>query len=114
MKVTSLIFALMLSACGTPGQVVIGTPTIVAAEKSLTLAHLAYQGVGETLRTSADTGLIRGAAALTAKCWYDKAGDALNTADAADRAANAGNVLAAITAAQDAIVQARAPTAACQ
>lgn len=112
-KFAAVGLALMLSACGTPGQVVIGTPTIVAAEKSLTLAHLAYDGVGASLKTAADSGVLKGPAAATAKCWYDRAGDALNTADAADKAANAGSILSAVTAAQDAIVQTRTPTATC-
>ena len=113
MKFVTLVFAAALASCGTPGQVV-GTPTIVAAEKSLTLAHLAYDGVGMSLKTAAETGVLKGANAATAKCWYDRAGDALNAADAADVALNASNIVAAITQAQDAIVQAKAPTAACQ
>lgn len=112
MKITTLILAAALTACTTPGQVV-GTNTLVAAEKSLTLAHLAYDGVGMSLKTAADTGVLRGSNAATAKCWFDRAGDALNAADAADVALNASNIVAAITQAQDAIVQAKAPTAAC-
>lgn len=113
MKIAALIFAASLAACSTPGQVV-GTDTLVAAEKSLTLAHLAYDGVGMSLKTAAESGVLRGSNAATARCWYDRAGDALNAADTADIALNASNIMAAISQAQTAIVQAKAPTAACQ
>lgn len=112
MKFAALFLTAALASCGTPGQVV-GTPTIVTAEKSLTLAHLAYDGVGMSLKSASDAGVLKGQAAATAKCWYDKAGDELAAADAADVALNAADIASAITKAQDAIVQAKAPTAAC-
>lgn len=113
MKFAAVFLAAALAACVTPSQIV-GTQTIVAAEKSLTLAHLAYDGVGQSLKAAADSGVLRGPAAATARCWFNRAGDALSAADAADRAANAPDILSAITAAEDAIVQAKTPTAACQ
>lgn len=87
--------------------------TIVVAEKSLTIAHLAYDGLGISLKAAAESGVLRGTNAATAKCWYDLAGDKLIAADAADKALNASGVMAAIGEAQNAIVQSKAPTAAC-
>jgi hypothetical protein len=84
-----------------------GNP-LADAEKSLTIAHLAYNGIGTALKSAADSGALRGANAATAKSWYDKAGDSLKAADAADVAANAPNINAAIAAATDAITQANA------
>lgn len=81
--------------------------TITQAEKSLTLAHLAYDGLGATLKAAATTGVLHGSAAANAKTYYDKAGDALLVADKADDAANASGVMAAISTANDAIVQAK-------
>lgn len=116
MKTTFLILTFALASCGTPGQVVIGTPAIVVAEKTLTLAHKFYDSTGETLVTLAQTGVIKGAAAATARCWYARAGDALKAADAADVVINASvdEILADIGRMQDALVQAKAPTEACQ
>lgn len=114
MKTAFLILALSLASCGTPGQLVVGEQNIATAEKSLILAHLAYDGVGLTLKTSAETGVLRGSNAATARCWYNRAGDALLAADGADAALNAADIMSAISVAQSAIVQARTPTAACQ
>lgn len=111
-KPAFLILALGIASCGTTGTVV-SPATLVTAEKALTVAHLAYDGVGMSLKTASDTGVLKGTAAATAKCWYDKAGDELAAADAADIALNAADIASAITKAQDAIVQAKTPTAAC-
>lgn len=112
MKIIAFVLATALTACSTP--ILVGSDTLVSAEKSLTLAHLAYDGVGMSLKAAAETGVLRGSNAATAKCWYDRAGDALNAADAADVALNAADIVSAITKAQDAIVQAKMPTTACQ
>jgi len=79
--------------------------TTADAEKALTLAHLAYQGVGLSLQNAAESGALQGANAAKAKALYDKAGAALDAADAADAAANAPGMLAAIADANGAIAQ---------
>ena len=106
MKLASIIFALALSSCAGTGLQ--GTQTLVDAEKSLTIAHLAYNGIGAGLLTAANSGVLKGANAAQAKVYFDKAGDALKVADTADNAANASGILAAVQQAQDAIAQANA------
>ncbi len=108
MRIAALILAVALAACATPGQVVVGTPAIVVTEKALTLAHKFYDATGETLITLAQTGVIKGQAAATARCWYARAGNALDAADAADAVVNASvdEILADIVKMQDALVQA--------
>lgn len=75
----------------------------LTAEKSLTLAHLAYNEVGELLIDAAEHGYLHGDNARIAKNWYDRAGDALRVADAADKAANEPGIFAAVADATDAI-----------
>lgn len=102
----SIVFALSLASCVSTGN------PLSDAEKGLTIAHLAYNGIGTALKAAADSGALRGANAASAKVLYDKAGDALKVADAADVAANAQNVNAAVAAATLAIAQANAIIAA--
>lgn len=82
--------------------------TIADAEKGLTIANLAQQGLGYTLQDAAVSGILHGSAAAQAKGYYDKAGDFLLTAKAADEAANAQGVFAAVGSAEDFINQAKA------
>ena len=79
--------------------------TTADAEKALTLAHLAYQGIGIALRNAAASGALHGAAAAQAKALYDRAGAALDAADTADAAANAPGLLAALAQAQTLLAQ---------
>ena len=75
------------------------------AEKSLTVAHIAYDAIGRQILQATQAGLLRGSTAAQVKVVYDKAGDALNVADTADRAGNTTNLLAAIQDANSAIAQ---------
>jgi hypothetical protein len=109
--VLSLLVA-PLSACAPLGALLQGdslaqtAPEGTAdAEKALAIAHLAYQGIGITLKQAADSGALHGADAAAAKALYDKAGAALDTADAADAAANAPGILAAVADAETAIAR---------
>lgn len=77
------------------------------AEKALTIAHLAYNTLGTQLISAANTGLLKGQDAATAKTYYDKAGDALRVADAADKASNEVDLLTAINIANGAIADAQ-------
>ena len=89
------------------GSVVDSAPvTMVTAEKSLTIAHLALNGIGTTIIHATETGALMGANAATVKVWYDKADDALKVADKADDAANANGIMDAVRLAQDAIAAA--------
>ena len=81
------------------------TSTLADAEKDLTLAHLAYQGIGIALQNAAQSGALHGADAATAKTLYDQAGTALATADAADGLANAQGVADAVASANALIGQ---------
>ncbi|MBV8977074.1 MAG: hypothetical protein JO261_02510 [Alphaproteobacteria bacterium] len=102
--------ALALGGCSTVTSLFEGSsiaaaqPSQIAdAEKALSIAHLAYQAVGNTLANAAASGLLEGADAAKAQALYDKAGAALDAADKADDAANAPGVLAAVADAQTAI-----------
>lgn len=115
LAVPMLALSLALGGCDTIKAVVAGGSvagsapvTMLTAEKSLTIAHLAYNGIGTSLKNAADTGVLKGANAATAKVWYDKAGDALLVADKSDDAANANGIMAAVTLAEEAIGQASA------
>ena len=117
MKSTILTFfvILALSGCSTlsvltsSSSVASQHPGISAAtEKSLTLVNLALQGLGVTLKSAVQTGLLHGSAAATAQTYYDKADDALKVAHKADDAANEQGVISAISDAQDAIALADA------
>jgi len=79
--------------------------TVADAEKALTIAHLAYQAVGIALKDAAASGALHGVDAATAQALYDKVGAALDGADAADEAANAPGVLAAVADADTLIAQ---------
>ena len=81
------------------------TSTLADAEKDLTLAHLAYQGIGIALQNAAESGALHGADAASAKALYDQAGTALATADAADGLANAQGVADAVAGANALIGQ---------
>lgn len=80
----------------------------VKTEQALTIADLAYTGLGSQLIANTANGLLKGANAATAKAWYDKAGDALIVAHRADDAANDNGVLSAVSDASDAITKAKA------
>ncbi|MEI9932807.1 MAG: short-chain fatty acyl-CoA regulator family protein [Rhizomicrobium sp.] len=75
--------------------------TLTDAEKALTVAHLAYQGAGVALEQAAQSGALIGANAAAAEALYDKAGTALDAADAADETANAADILSAVTDARN-------------
>jgi hypothetical protein len=109
-----LMLGLSLSACDGALPLLNGqsvsqsAPKIsVEAERSLAVAHQAYNAVGKELISAANSGLLRGTAAAKAKVVYDKAGDALVLADAADRAANEANLLSALSQANSLIAQAK-------
>lgn len=106
-----------LSACGATSNIPIlngqsaaqTAPTISAdTEKGLTILHQTYNALGQGLITAAQSGYLHGANAHTARVYYDKAGLALDAADAADKAGNETNVLAAIADAKSSIVSAQA------
>lgn len=109
MKRVALAFALALTI-STPivvsGCQQFGTVTsqdMATAEKSLTVAHLAYNAIGKTILNLTQTGVLKGQTAAQVKVYYDKAGDALLAADQADKAANATSLNVAIANANDAI-----------
>lgn len=88
------------------GSVASTAPVATAdAEKALTLAHLAYQGIGDALIDATQTGALKGETAAQVQSLYDKAGAALDAADQMDTAANAPGVLAASAAVQATISQ---------
>jgi len=108
-------FAIALSGCSTLTAVLSGNSaassapqSIAQAEKGLTLAHLAYQGLGDGLKSAATSGLLKGQAAASAKLAYDAAGDALEVADSADAVANAQGINDAVAKAEMLINQANA------
>jgi hypothetical protein len=92
-----------LASCNTPSVADAAPVTVANAEKGLTIAHLAYNGLSATILTATQTGLLKGQNAATVKVYYDKARDALLAADAADKALNTQGIIAAVQAAQDAI-----------
>lgn len=102
-KALGLILFLTLTSC--TGNQLQGSTTLLDAEKALTVANYAYQGVGTTLKTLADTNVLRGQNAANAKIYYDKAGDALLAAKKADEAANAQGIFAQVQLATEAIAQ---------
>lgn len=110
MKPLSIVLMLALSSplasCNTPSISQAAPVTVANAEKGLTIAHLAYNGLSATILTATQTGLLKGQNAATVKAYYDKARDALAAADAADKALNTQGIIAAVLAAQDAIAQA--------
>ncbi len=86
----------------TGGSVVSAAPATVAdAEKGLTLAHLAYQGVSYGIQDAITTGYLHGTSAAQVKVWYDQAKVGLDAADAADAAANAQGVVDKVNAVND-------------
>lgn len=52
-------------------------------EKSLTVAHLAHKGLADELKYAADTGLLHGQNAVTARTYLDKSEVLLQQADSA-------------------------------
>lgn len=114
-RLIALAFYIALGGCGTVTTLMGGNsiassaPGVsIAAEKSLTIAHLAYNGIGGALVSAAQTGVLHGPNAADARVLYDKAGDALAVADKADAAANEQGVINAVSAATDAISAAQA------
>lgn len=108
-RLCALLAALSLGACAlVPGASATGgtaSSTLADAEKALTVAHLAYQGIGVSLKAAADSGVLHGADAATARQLYDRAGALLDAADQADALANAQGVLDAVTQASALIAQ---------
>jgi hypothetical protein len=110
--VAALTVSLALGGCSTIESLIGGgslgqsAPTVLAdAEKALTVAHLAYQGIGISLQQAAQSGALHGPNATTAQGLYDKIGGFLDTADAADAALNAQGVLDAVTQADALVTQ---------
>lgn len=108
----SIVVAAMMTlsaACASigGGSVAVTSPdTVATAEKSLIVAHLALNFIGDQLVVQARPGgLLSGQNARTAQCIYDKADDALKAADAADAALNASGIVAQVGAAQNAMAQ---------
>lgn len=97
-----------LSGCAGTSISQVAPKTVADAEKALTLAHLAYDGLGQALKAAATSGLLHGADAAKAKVLYDQAGDAIALADKADSVANAQGIYDAVTQANDLITQASA------
>lgn len=77
------------------------------AQKILIATHQAYNALGQLLIDNAHSGLIHGQTAANAKKLYDKAGDALLLADAAETSSNEANLFTAISDAKSLIAQAR-------
>ena len=99
----ALALAAPLGGCATleslfgGGSVAQGAPsTVSTAEKGLTVSHLAYQAVGISLQSAAQSGGLHGANAATAQSLFDKAGAAPDIADQADAAANAAGITDAV------------------
>lgn len=106
--------ALALGGCSTVQSLLRGDSiaqsapvAAVDAEKALAVAHLAYQAVGVSLEQAAESGALKGEDAKTAQALFDKAGAALDAANAADAALNAQGVIEAVTEAQAAIAELR-------
>lgn len=79
-------------------------PTVqLDAAKTLTILHLGYNAFGQQILTDTKSGLLHGQIAQEVKTYYDAAGSALDTADAANKAANAIDLSSAISSAEDAI-----------
>lgn len=96
-----------ITALATGNSVASTAPAVSSTvEKSLTIAHLAYNAVGQQLINNAKSGVLHGSAAATAKIAYDKAGDAISVADKAEQASNEPGIIAAVNTATDAISQA--------
>lgn len=116
MRAALLVFSLVLTGCGGVSScgVLTGQQSVaeqapdaaLAAKKSLTVAHLALEQVGETLIELAQRNVLVGQPAATAKQWYDRADDALKSADSLEKAANTRGVMEAIKIAEDALFQA--------
>jgi len=111
--VALLVCALPLASCADKGVPIVNGQTVsqsapevfINAEKALTVAHLAYNAISGQILQATQAGILKGSTATEVKNIYDKAGDALNVADTADRAGNTTNLLAAIQDANSAIAQ---------
>lgn len=77
------------------------------AQKILIATHQAYNALGQLLIDNAHNGLIHGQTAANAKKLYDKAGDSLLLADAAESASNEANLFSAVSDAKSLITQAK-------
>lgn len=100
-----LVGSFSVGGCQTISSV-INPSTLAGAEKTLTVAHLAYNSLGQVIITATGNGTLKGATAAQVKIYYDKAGDALIVADKADTAANQTDLVSAVTEAEDAIASA--------
>lgn len=98
--------AVVIGGCQQFTSAATSPQTIATAEKSLTVAHLAYNSLGTIILNATQTGVLKGSAAAQVKVYYDKAGDALLVADKADQAANSVDLYNAVLLAQDAIASA--------
>ena len=105
MRKLILVLALLLGACASPSLEQAAPQTVADAEKALAVAHLSYQAAGISLQQAAQSGLLHGADATTAKTLYDRAGAILDAADQADALANAQGVFAAVADATALIAQ---------
>lgn len=101
----ALIAGLVLGLSGCANQALSTlNPTVTKeVEKSLTVAHVAYNGVGQLILAGVGTGQIKGSIAGKIEIIYDKAGDALKVADNLDAAGNTTDVLTQVNIANQAI-----------
>lgn len=113
--ILALALVIPLSGCNTVAHVIGGNSiadsapaSVMQAEKALVLAFLAERGLGTVLIEAVNSGVLHGEAAAKAKHYYDTADSLLQIAKAADEAANADGIMAAISKAQDAMAQADA------
>ncbi len=105
-----IALALVVSLGGCHSLTSLAPDASLNTEKALTIAHIAYNGVGNGLMKAVSFGVLKGADAAKAKVFFDKAGVALDAADKADKAANDTDVVKFINDAQDAIASASAFT----
>ena len=112
MACAAALAATSLGGCATISSVFAGSSvaqsaplTTEDAEKALTVAHLAHQAIGVSLKAAADSGALHGADAAKAQALFDRAGAALDAADQADALANASDVMSAVEDAEALISQ---------
>jgi hypothetical protein len=114
LRVALLVSAIGLGGCHSIDNLLMGDSIAsqfpgkvsIQVEKSLTIAHLAYNGISEVILTATRSGTLRGENAKQVWVYYRQAGDALNAADKAHSALNEEGIINAIMAANDAIAAA--------
>lgn len=100
--ILGLILAIGLSGCGS--TLTTFNPSVASdIEKSLTVAHIAYNSTGELILTVGGTGQIKGQTAANIQTVYNKAGDALGAADKLNAAGQTENVLSQVNLANQAL-----------